>query len=152
MKIHLLEAEHFSVPGRIVRAFTNAAYANRAAVDLVNSMLTDNGNQALASPVNWKHHIDRLQDEHGAQFCYVEVNEADLEEGFAFTVILRHPDWMDQADNGWCGTVQSHELAESPEEAIGLAQDCQCNEHGGRPMDWGVVAVFPGHLQCQHTP
>lgn len=68
----------------------------------------------------------------------------------AYTVILRHPDWMGQSD--WGGTALSHEFAAYPEDAFGLAQDRQSNEHGGKPEDWAVVAIFEGHLQDLHTP
>lgn len=78
MKIYLLTAEHFSVPGIITGAFVNEKDAIERAVWLTNTMLSDNGWQELASPVQWRHHIERLQDEHGAAHCYVEISEQDV--------------------------------------------------------------------------
>lgn len=72
-----------------------------------------------------------------------------------FTVILRHPDYVQQDDNGWAGTSLSHVEANSPEDAFGEAQDAMVKEYstyGSEPTDWAVVAIFDGHLQCLHIP
>lgn len=81
MKIHLVTAEHFEVPGLIQKAFATEAQAVAEAVEITNLMLKDSGWQPLASPVQWQHHVERLQDEHGAQFCYVEISEIEVAGG-----------------------------------------------------------------------
>lgn len=78
MKIHLLTAEHFSVPGLVTKAFATPQAATAEAVDLTNLMLKDSDWRPLATPVQWQHHVERLQDYHGAQYCYVEIAELDV--------------------------------------------------------------------------
>lgn len=78
MKIQLVIAEHFSVPGVIIKAFCSLADATNEAVDLTNVMLTDHGDAPDADADNWQSRIERLQDYHGAAHCYVEIVETDL--------------------------------------------------------------------------
>lgn len=78
MKIYLVTAEHFHVPGLIQKAFATEALAVAEAVEITNIMLKDSDWQPLASPVQWRHHVERLQDKHGAQYCYVEISEIDV--------------------------------------------------------------------------
>jgi len=79
MKIHLLRAEHFSVPGIITKAFATSGAAEDAAMSLVNIMLKDNGQAQSANASNWRSKVEALQDEHGAAHCYVEIEEVDVE-------------------------------------------------------------------------
>jgi hypothetical protein len=81
MNVFVLSAEHFSVPGLILQAHATRASAEAEAVTLVNTMLTDSGWQPLASPIQWQHHVERLQDAHGAAHCYVEIDEKELVGG-----------------------------------------------------------------------
>ncbi|TIS37522.1 MAG: hypothetical protein E5W95_18085 [Mesorhizobium sp.] len=52
--------------------------ADVEASELVNIMLKDTGWQPLSSPIFWQHHVERLQDYHGAAHCYVEVTEIEV--------------------------------------------------------------------------
>lgn len=79
MKIHLVTAEHLTVPGQIQKAFADRSGATREAVSLVNRMLIDTGLQPLASTLQWGHHLGRLQEQHGAAHCYVEITEIDVD-------------------------------------------------------------------------
>jgi hypothetical protein len=88
MKIHLVSAEHFRVPGLRQMAFTTNRAAVSEAVGLVNTMLIDSGHQPLASPLQWEHHLERLQDEHGAAHCYVEITELEV-AGSTYTDAVR---------------------------------------------------------------
>jgi len=78
MKIYLLEAEHFAVPGRIVKAFDAQSKADAEAAELVNVMLVESGYTHGTNAERWQHHIERLQEEYGAQHCYVEISELDV--------------------------------------------------------------------------
>lgn len=78
MKIHILTAEHFNVPGLICQAHATAESAAIAAAEIVNIMLNDTKWQPLAGPDNWQAHVERLQDYHGAQHCYVEIRESEV--------------------------------------------------------------------------
>lgn len=75
MKIHLVTAEHFSVPGLITKAFMQEADAMAEAAELVNIMLKDDGQDPDADSNQWGIHLELLQDTHGAAHCYVEINE-----------------------------------------------------------------------------
>jgi len=85
--------------------------------------------------------------------------EPEAPAGSPYTVIVRHPDYIDVSDDGCGGTYQAHVTATSPEEAFGAAQDEACRSTGREPgeddvraEDWAVVAVFAGHLNDLHTP
>ena len=75
MKVHILTAEHFSVPGIITKAFADLAGAEAEAMDLTNLMLADNGQAKSANASNWRAKVEALQDEHGAEHCYVDIVE-----------------------------------------------------------------------------
>lgn len=77
-KIHILTAEHFHVPGLIVRAYRTYDNAEREAVELVNIMLKDSGKPQDATRENWLDHHEALQSEYGAAHCYVVVDELEL--------------------------------------------------------------------------
>lgn len=79
IKLYTVQGEHFSNPGHIMKHFTDKQAATAEAVDLVNIMLADTGWQKLASPLQWEHHLTRLQDEHGAQYCDVWIEETEIE-------------------------------------------------------------------------
>ena len=75
MKIYLLRAEHFSQAGLIAKAYSTRAKANAEAVELTAILLKDSGSKSKATLSNWESHVAALQDEHGAQYCYVEIDE-----------------------------------------------------------------------------
>lgn len=77
-KVFVLTAEHFSVPGRIIKAFATLAGAEEEAVSLTNIMLNDDGRAQAAHASNWRSKVEQIQEEHGAQFCYIEIDEQEL--------------------------------------------------------------------------
>lgn len=79
-KIYLVEAEHFSVPGRPLKAFKTREAAVVEAIDLVNIMLRDRAIRDQAAwlstvPETWEADLADLQEEFGAAHCYVEIHE-----------------------------------------------------------------------------
>lgn len=78
MKTYLLQAEHFSNPGRILTAHATRESAEDEAVELVNIMLHDDGHGHRCGRANWSDKIAYLQDKHGAQYCYVEIDEKEI--------------------------------------------------------------------------
>ena len=78
MKIFILSAEHFHVPGLINKPFATMAGATVEAVELVNIMLKDSGAAPRATADDWQKRVEWLQDKHGAQFCYVDILEHEL--------------------------------------------------------------------------
>jgi len=76
--VHILLAEHFSVPGLIVGAHATREGAVREAVECVNLMLADSPvkkTHQKATTENWQTVMEALQDYHGAQFCYADIIE-----------------------------------------------------------------------------
>lgn len=78
MKVYLVRAEHFSVPGLVVKVFQNLADARNECVELVNIMLEDNSCRPDATGADWQHRLELLQSEHGAANCYVELDELEV--------------------------------------------------------------------------
>lgn len=78
MKIYLVTAEHFSVPGLINKPFATMEGATAEAVALANIMLEDSSRAADATADNWEARMLDLQDYHGAAHCFVEITPADL--------------------------------------------------------------------------
>lgn len=77
MKIWLLTAEHFHIPGQVCRAFATRELAEAEAVDLVDTMWRDSGSETTAD--NWEWRLATLQDEHGSDSCYVDLVELPVE-------------------------------------------------------------------------
>jgi hypothetical protein len=75
VKIHLLTAAHFIVPGVITKAFADLADAEAEAVELTNIMLDDDGQAQDADVTNWREHVRRLQSERNPADCYVCIDE-----------------------------------------------------------------------------
>lgn len=73
MIVHVLQSEHFSVPGIITKVFATYAAAQSEAMALVNRMLDDSGRAQSANASNWHSKLEELQEEHGAAHCYVEI-------------------------------------------------------------------------------
>lgn len=75
-----------------------------------------------------------------------------------YTVILMHPEYADQADNGYCGTHQAHVWADTPEDAVdqaahnAAAATGRSIGDGADFSDFGFVAVMAGHLDNLYTP
>lgn len=79
MIVHVLAAEHFHVPGLVMKVFATVEAARREAADVTNIMLADNGNTERATAEDWATYMERLQEQHGAQFCYVEISAHTVE-------------------------------------------------------------------------
>jgi hypothetical protein len=97
MKVYLVEAEHWNVPGRQVSVHATDASANEAAARLVNDMLADmrkrfgDGDTAIdvdyenldipadATPEDWNEAEQWLEDAHGAAHCYVAVTDHEVQ-------------------------------------------------------------------------
>lgn len=80
----------------------------------------------------------------------------DSAEKSPFTVIVMHPDYADQSDNGFNGTFQAHVMAVDAADAIDEAA-MQAAAATGRAIgedaalsDWSAIACFPGHLDSLH--
>lgn len=73
MIVHVLQAEHFSVPGIVTKVFGTDAAAQIEAMALVNCMLNDSGRAQSANASNWHSKLEELQEEHGAAHCYVDI-------------------------------------------------------------------------------
>jgi hypothetical protein len=80
-KVYVVEAEHFSVPGRALKLFTSRRDADIEAASMVNIMLGDQGWDQTAKPNSWSAEIEHLQEYHGAAHCYVEISERLIEGG-----------------------------------------------------------------------
>ncbi|KFL31724.1 hypothetical protein JP75_06525 [Devosia riboflavina] len=72
MQVVIVQAEHFSNPGRVLKAFRAHSDAIAEAVDLVNIMLKDDGREPCTAE-DWEDALEQLQDAHGAQYCYVDL-------------------------------------------------------------------------------
>ena len=80
-KVWLLQAEHFFVPGMIVKVFTFSAVAQEEAADLVRIMQKDAGLPADATAANWSAKFEAMKatlSNQEAGDCYVEINEVPL--------------------------------------------------------------------------
>ncbi|MCL8382076.1 hypothetical protein [Xanthobacter aminoxidans] len=73
MIVHILTAEHFSVPGIIVKVFASMAGAEAEACALANIMLKDAGEKPDADASTWQESVTFLQEVYGAAHCYVEI-------------------------------------------------------------------------------
>ena len=71
MKVYVLCAEHYSVPGIVLKLFDHEDKAKAECVELVNIML-DDSRLPRADAANWEGCLAVLQDIHGAAHCYVE--------------------------------------------------------------------------------
>lgn len=81
MNIHLVTASHFSVPGVIKGAFSNEHSAKTEAARLTNIMLADTDTDDRPEPATtetWPEVILWLQEYHGAQFCYVDLDVLEV--------------------------------------------------------------------------
>ncbi len=84
--VHILQAEHFSVPGRITKIFAGKSAADREAARLANVMRDDTDLEDLdeddvppvATPENWSSVLEWLQGVHGAAHCYIDVTAMDV--------------------------------------------------------------------------
>lgn len=74
-KVWIVEGEHYSNPGRVLKVFGTKERAEDEAVSLVNIMLSDMGNKKRATRETWVAIEAGLEDYHGAAHCYVIVNE-----------------------------------------------------------------------------
>jgi hypothetical protein len=81
-KVFIVRAEHFSNPGLIVKAFSNRAAAEGECVKLVDIMVNDMDYtpDIETDSAKWEKRMEWLQDYHGAQYCYCEIDELPLNE------------------------------------------------------------------------
>ena len=74
MQVYLVTAEHYSVPGIIVRVAATKERAIWEALLAANIMLRDAGMARVSDESSMNAALERLQDEKGAAHCYVEIS------------------------------------------------------------------------------
>jgi hypothetical protein len=79
MTIYVLIAEHQTVAGVILKAFTTDAKARQEAAGLANIMLADADRAPTATASNYEEAIAPLQDEYGAAHCHITITAIPLE-------------------------------------------------------------------------
>jgi hypothetical protein len=75
MKVYLMIAEHYSIPGVVTRVCDTWDKAVAEAIECVNAMLRDSGRKPVETQAEMDAALERLQDEHGAAYCYAEISE-----------------------------------------------------------------------------
>lgn len=93
MKIYLVVAEHYAVPGRIMKAFSTKARAERECVELVNIMLEDM-KLPHADSKNWEGCLKLVQDMHDDDNCYVDIIDMDVDADTAPELTADVPDYQ----------------------------------------------------------
>lgn len=98
MKVHVLQAEHFSVSTILMKVFANKTDATIEAVKLVNELeketlelhpelmdarpdlygIVDDGDPTPATAADWEERAEALADFHGAAHCYVDITECEV--------------------------------------------------------------------------
>lgn len=92
MKVFVVQAEHFNVPGIITHVHANRESAVSDAVALTSMMMKDASLGCLveafasigtegkgkATLETWEAFIEKLQEYYGAAHCYVEIIETEL--------------------------------------------------------------------------
>jgi hypothetical protein len=73
MKVYVVLAEHWEVPGSITRAFASEEGANKECASVVNIMLKDSELTPNATANNWRDKLVRLQTLHDDEECYVTI-------------------------------------------------------------------------------
>ena len=73
--IYLVQAEHWTIPGRMTKAFATERGAQSEAIDLVTTMLND---AALETVGDWVIDLARVQAMHGAEHCYVAITPLEI--------------------------------------------------------------------------
>lgn len=142
MRIHIVTAEHFSVPGLILKAFATAEAANMEAAELVRIMRNDSPmERAPLSPTseNWPELLEALQDYHGAAHCYVEITETALDGGASKPCALHYVNAGDEVNNADLAV-----WAESPAAAVDLWRAYYDAETGAEPERiWQLTEYQP---------
>jgi hypothetical protein len=83
MDIHIVTAEHFNVRGLIMRAFKSKSGAEMEFIEIVKTMANYAPNLKLSPIVDFPSAVetlDRLQDYHGDDECYVKITSIELRE------------------------------------------------------------------------
>ena len=75
MQIFIVQAEHPTVPGIVLKSFATRAAAVAEAVELVNLI----AGTPAATADNWETVLEGLQDEHGAEHCDVWITEQEVQ-------------------------------------------------------------------------
>lgn len=77
MNVWVVEAEHPMTPGRIVKVCASRDKAVRMAIEFTD-LMPQRGKKKKAAPDNWESIVEKVQDEHGAQYCYVEITPHEV--------------------------------------------------------------------------
>lgn len=76
----LVEGSHWDIPGVNRYAHESREGATVAAVRLVEMLRNDSpAKLPKATAENWESVLEKLQDRHGAQYCFVTIYEMELE-------------------------------------------------------------------------
>lgn len=78
MKVFIMQAEHFSVPGVVTRVCRSRDRAIIEAIACVNIMLADKGERAVNTEEGFTSALNKLQEEYGAENCYADISEHEV--------------------------------------------------------------------------
>ena len=78
-KIYVVMGEHPEVAGCSVSMHASLAGANVQAAELTNMIAQYADGIAKATPQSWPDVLEACQEHFGAQYCYVEVTEKEVQ-------------------------------------------------------------------------
>lgn len=76
-KVYLMEAEHYYVPGRVVRICATRELAVKEALACVNVMLSDDGSKPVDNEEAMQAALTYLRANHDGD-CYAEITEHEV--------------------------------------------------------------------------
>lgn len=112
MKVYIMSAEHFSVPGVVVKVCASRGLAVAEGIACTNIILKDcEGFDLVSTEEQMDAAIERIQEIHGAAHCYVNIDEHDL---------IEDRPWSERAPRQWAMIERVNRIALEQDEPWGL--------------------------------
>lgn len=74
MRVWIMAAEHPTVPGQRFKVHATREGAVESAIKSIAMM----PGKPKATPETWEKIVERLEDEYGARYCYVDITEHEV--------------------------------------------------------------------------
>ncbi|WP_024517006.1 hypothetical protein [Bradyrhizobium sp. Tv2a-2] len=78
MKVYLMQAEHYEVPGIIIKVCATREKAVAEAMVCVNIMQQDKGRPLVSTEQEMAAAVELLADEYGEAHCYYDISEYEV--------------------------------------------------------------------------